>query len=128
MIRHTGYYKYQCVGCSKKVIQPSEHVCDDNRNIKKLQQHIFDGEKVIAYLCDICNFVRFDKSEIENHLRNEHNGNDMDDHEEIVFLSFPTDKKDVVKRGEKDVVKRDVNDEINAEDVIEGRVLFRFIC
>lgn len=56
--------------------------------------HLFEGENLTGYLCDLCNFVRFNRTEIENHLRNEHDDNNgMDDFEEIIFLTFPDQGK-----------------------------------
>lgn len=63
-------------------------MCDDNSYLKKLQHPRFDGENVIAYLCDLCDYVRFDKADIENHLRLEHEGSAMDDFEDVIFLSL----------------------------------------
>lgn len=89
MISHTGYYKEQCGSCSKLTRKDSHRgACIGIFN--RISQPQFDGMDLVAYLCDLCNFVRFNESEIKKHLQNEHEGNhDMDDFEEIIFLTFP---------------------------------------
>lgn len=54
----------------------------------KIPQPSFDGATVSAFLCKICNFVRFDRTGMEKHLRNEHDDGAIDDFDEVIFLSF----------------------------------------
>lgn len=72
------------------------HVCENKNKVKRLAQPQFEGVEIIAYLCDLCNFVRFDETEIEDHLEFQHEGNVSDEFTEIVFLSF-SDKSQNVK-------------------------------
>ncbi len=92
IIRHTGYCKLQCGSCSMKMIRASKHRC--NGIIKRIDQPQFAGEKFISFICNSCNFIRFNKSEIEQHLRNEHERNNVTDDgfKEITFLSFAEQK------------------------------------
>lgn len=94
VMSHAGYYKFQCTHCSKKFAENTSHVCvgdkvGDNRIIIALRQPKLEGSHLIAYLCNLCNFVRFDKTEIENHLRNEHDSNVMNNFKDLIFLTFP---------------------------------------
>lgn len=43
----------------------------------------------MAFICDLCNFVRFDKTEIEKHLICEHDGEIDTKFKEVLFLRFP---------------------------------------
>lgn len=69
--KHTGYSRNQCT---------TDHFRMDN---------------VMAYLCDLCNYVRFDISEMENHLQNEHeHGGEVEgSFKEVTFLRFPESRK-----------------------------------
>lgn len=93
MIKHTGYYTKQCDRCSKKLPKDSRyhhHQCDGN--IQRIRQPQFDEIDLIAFVCKLCNFLRFDEKAIRKHLRNEHEhqGNhDMEDFEDITLLTFP---------------------------------------
>lgn len=91
MIKHTGYYTKQCDHCLKKLSRDSRrhHQCDGI--IQRIRHPQFDEIDLIAYVCNLCNFLRFDEKEIGKHLRNEHEhrGNDgMEAFEEIIFLTF----------------------------------------
>ncbi|XP_037047655.1 uncharacterized protein LOC119082286 isoform X2 [Bradysia coprophila] len=87
IIRHTGYYNGQC--CSNMLGIGDCSRCKGKRTRLK-SVHQFNGRNLTGYLCDLCNFIRFDRTEIQNHLRNEHDGNNgIDDFEEVVFLTFP---------------------------------------
>lgn len=111
MERHAGYYRYQCNNCSKKFPQKSQHMCEDEYSIKKMSNHQFEGINVIGYVCDLCNYVRFGKKEMENHLRNEHNGAGLEKFKEVVFLTFEEteEKSDVVTLKES-----------NEEEIVEA--------
>lgn len=85
---HTGYYKFQCTGCQKKLSKKTKHSCENGSSIEKIVQPYFDQVNLMAYLCDLCNYVRFDKEDIENHLRNEHDGNSNEQCKEVLFLRF----------------------------------------
>lgn len=88
LITHTGYVRFDGTGCLRKVAD-NLHVCGDKCNVKRVLQPQFEGTDVIAYLCDLCNFVRFTKTEIEKHLICEHEGDIKDRFKEVIFLSFP---------------------------------------
>lgn len=89
MISHTGYYRRQCSSCLKMLRRSDCLACKAKGTITD-SVHLFEGRNLIGYLCDLCNFIRFDKKEMEKHLRNEHDGNNgFNDYEEIVFLTFP---------------------------------------
>lgn len=99
MAVHTGYFQYECTGCSQKFSRSRGHNCGDGRNINKVPQCQFDAKfeevNVIAYLCDLCNYVRFDETEMENHLKNEHGDDVEGNFKEVIFLSFPESKNDL---------------------------------
>lgn len=69
-------------------------MCEDKCNVKRVQQPQFEGVNLVAYLCDLCNYVRFNKTEIEMHLESEHQGNVKGKFKEIVFLTFPAGSSD----------------------------------
>lgn len=72
-------------------------MCKEKMDVKKVPQPHFDDVNVTAYLCDLCNFVRFTKAEIEKHLTCEHEGDVKDRFREVIFLSFPEIEPIVVK-------------------------------
>lgn len=84
IIRHTGHYTRQCGNCSNM------SDADNCSRCKIKPTRTKNGRNLTGYLCDLCNFIRFNRTEIQNHLRNEHDDNSgMDDFEEIIFLTFP---------------------------------------
>lgn len=93
MAFHTGQYPFQCTDCFQKFL--TKNACEGKCNVEAVIQPEFEApfmeDNVIAYLCDLCNFVRFDKTGIENHLKSEHDGDgDVENNfKEVVFLSFP---------------------------------------
>lgn len=89
---HTGNFPFQCMDCSKKFL--SQNGDAEKCNVGRVAQRKFDARfkktEVIAFLCDLCNFVRFDKAEIAKHLKSEHDGDGKNNYRNVVFLSFPT--------------------------------------
>lgn len=94
---HTGYFPYGCTGCSQKFLKGRSHNCAGN--LVRVQQRQFEKVNVIAFLCDLCNYVRFDRTEIENHLKGEHGGDVEDNFKEVIFLSFPGIGNDLKTAG-----------------------------
>lgn len=92
---HTGHFPFQCTDCSMKFLTKNED--SEKCNVQRVSQRKFDAQfkkvDVIGFLCDLCNFVRFDKTEIEKHLKNEHDGGVKKKYKEVVFLSFPKDNE-----------------------------------
>lgn len=86
IIAHTGYYRFQCTGCAKKYSRNLKHSCENMGSLVQISQPYFDQVNVMAYLCDLCNYVRFDKIDMENHLRNEHDGNTNEQYKQVLFL------------------------------------------
>lgn len=94
--RHTGYYQYQrsdnhiksvlieykCK--AERLTQPSQRQFD-----KQFQFLQNNKSNVMAYLCDLCNYVRFDKTSIRCHLNSQHDCNVDDNFKEVIFLRFP---------------------------------------
>lgn len=89
MARHTGYYKFQCSSCSRKFAAQPSHKCVYNCKIEILFRPEFEQVNVMAYLCNLCNYIRFNKIEIEHHLKGEHRGDVKNSFKEVIFLSFP---------------------------------------
>lgn len=92
--RHTGYFRYQCTHCSAKFHNKTDrHKCAEKCRVEIVSQPQFDARfeevNVIAYLCDVCNYVRFDKTEIEMHLKSQHGVDVKNNFKEVFFLSFP---------------------------------------
>lgn len=99
--RHTGYYQYQCKYCCKKFVK-ADHKCPGNGKVEFVSEpsqiHFvaqFDKINVMAYLCDFCNFVRFDTDDIQNHLKSEHDGEENAKFKAVIFLRFPQNRKSV---------------------------------
>lgn len=91
MAKHTGYYRYKCIDCARKFAEkPLKHTCVRRNNFEPIPQAAFQVTKndLQAYVCDICNYVRFDKKEIEKHLSNEHE-DDTKKFKKVTFLTFP---------------------------------------
>lgn len=79
MASHTGYSKYQ----SSKFLN----------HLAQIQfSEPFDKVKVVAFLCDLCNYVQFDKTDIEKHLKSEHGAEVKSKFKEVVFLGFPVNE------------------------------------
>lgn len=97
--RHTGYFRYECTRCSIKFMRHNEHTNTDACNIVKSTQRQFDEAfskvSVTAFLCDLCNYVRFERCGIEKHLRKEHDEHNDDESkfQEVTFLRQPTPGK-----------------------------------
>lgn len=96
MARHTGYYAYKCNHCSRMLAQKLNHKCTKNNTFTKITYPQFHKRtKIKAYVCDLCNYVRFGKREIQKHLNEEHD----DDLEHLKtfnkfnFLRFPAKKR-----------------------------------
>ncbi|KAG4067531.1 hypothetical protein HA402_005303 [Bradysia odoriphaga] len=91
MARHTGYYGLKCNHCSRKfACGPLKTKCVSKGNYEAIPQPQFKNRHLLAYVCDICNFVRFHQHEIEMHLTNEHGEmKDSKKFKEMTFLSFP---------------------------------------
>lgn len=93
MVKHTGYYQYRCHDCSRKfAVKNKFHVCKDTNHLEMIPQPQFDDENLKAYICDLCNFVRFHRTEMEKHLSSEHEG-DITQFKEVTFLKLPRKKK-----------------------------------
>lgn len=97
---HSGYYKYRCSECMEKFTERNvAHKCVDEYRIVKVPQPQFERVNVTAYLCDLCNYVRFDKTDIQNHLNNEHDGEVNTKFKEAIFLCFPKRVNDLKTAG-----------------------------
>lgn len=93
MAVHSGCYRYNCTNCSKKFARISYHdVHKDKCNVEMVSQYEFEGVNLMAYVCELCNYVRFDKQEMEKHLRYEHDGDASNRYKKVIFLSFPEKK------------------------------------
>lgn len=59
---HSGNYKFKCTGCSKKFSTRSGHACTTDSRMITLERDMFESldVSIVGYLCDVCNFVRFD--------------------------------------------------------------------
>jgi len=97
--KHTGYYQFRCRDCAKKyAYMYTSHVCKTVKNLEKIPQPHFEKDVLKAFLCDRCNFVRFNQDEIEKHLSLEHDLDVTKEFEEVTFLCFPKKK---IKRHER---------------------------
>lgn len=87
--RHTGYYELKCNHCSRMFAQkPCNLKCNKINDFKKISHPQFQARELKAYVCDLCNYVRFHENEIEMHLRNEHE-NGSNAYTDFIFLTFP---------------------------------------
>lgn len=98
MARHTGYYRDKCTRCSKKFLRHRSQYCVDNGYVvrepsQRQFERQFKSDDVLAYVCGLCNYVRFDKAEIKKHLNSQHDGDVENNFEEVIFLRFPNGKK-----------------------------------
>lgn len=92
LAKHTGYYQYKCNDCPRRFAEKNKsHACKGNKNnLSSIPQPQFSSNTLKAYLCDICNFIRFNQSEIEKHLRCEHELDVADRFKEVIFMKFPS--------------------------------------
>lgn len=121
MIQHTGYYGYKCGYCLKRFAKKSSrHMCEKECIIEKISQPQFEKADLKAFLCDICNYVRFNVKDIEKHLENEHSGDRKNRFKEVIFLTFPEWKK---KRL---VVKAKMTNEVKIADASQGELICLF--
>ncbi|XP_037025250.1 uncharacterized protein LOC119066735 [Bradysia coprophila] len=86
---HSGYFRYRCDHCSIYLKKEDDHVLLANCKIVRATLTEFEGANVMAYLCDRCNYVRFDRTDIHSHMRNEHGADVMDSFKTVTFLRFP---------------------------------------
>lgn len=93
--RHTGCYLIKCNHCSRKFAKkPTNLKCSKINDFSKIAQPQFKKKEIMAYVCNLCNFVRFHKKEIQSHLNNEHDAEDVaKTFKEMQFLSFPFRKR-----------------------------------
>lgn len=118
MAVHTGYYLFECTDCLRQfAYRPQQHRCTKIGNVVKMPQRAFQKKAVAleAYVCDLCNYVRFYKTDIEKHLSNEH-GDDSMKFKKFEFLSFPKKKR---KRGS-GMQKEKVLDDFLAEAALHS--------
>lgn len=112
MAKHTGYYQYKCCDCSRQFAEKNlSHMCkNDKNNLEKIPQPQFQNDNLQAFICDLCNYVRFSKEEMEKHLSCEHNLSVTNKFKEITFLSFPKKKtKAQIEEERADESTEDVN-------------------
>jgi len=90
---HTGYYQFECLHCNKKfATKPFNHKVKENHQVEKLSQPYFQQKVLKAYICDVCNFIRFTKAEIETHVTKEHEEENIT-FKEVDFLNFTKKRK-----------------------------------
>ncbi|KAG4073927.1 hypothetical protein HA402_014132 [Bradysia odoriphaga] len=91
LIRHTGYYDYKCNGCLRKFSSRAQHHgCGvPNSAIEKIDQPIFQQPNITAYVCELCNYVRFFEGEMKMHLNNEHEDDERKDFKKLAFFTLP---------------------------------------
>ena len=121
MMQHIGYYGYDCSNCLEKLAKRSGHKCMKERNIEKVQQRQFEDVHLKAFLCDICNYVRFNAEDIANHLENQHIGNTKNRFTEVVFLTFPKWQK------QRKVEKAKISNQIQIGDAVQGEFISLFV-
>lgn len=119
MARHTGYYRFKCNDCSRLfAAKPQYSRCRQINDFEKIPQPQLHKKDVKAYVCDLCNYVRFHQKEIEMHLTNEH-VDDSNKFTEFLFLTFP-DKKSKSKPKNKFLDDFIVQSDSEYETVTEG--------
>lgn len=112
MAKHSGYYQYQCNDCSRRFAENNKaHSCKGPNNLSKIPQPQFKKDTLMAFICDLCNFVRFHQDDIEKHLRCEHETDDVKQFKEVVFLTFPKRQRKCHDEDEEEDVSDDGNDE-----------------
>lgn len=119
MAKHTGYYQYKCNDCSRTFAEKNKsHACKDRNNLSKIPQPQFQESTLKGFLCDLCNFFRFYQSEMEKHLRCEHELTVADKFKEITLLDFPKkQKKSQIEDDDDEEEEDDVEEEEeHAED------------
>lgn len=91
MAMHTGHFPFNCTDCSQRFL--TKNACAGKCNLERVEQPEFDEQfrkvNAIAYLCDLCNFVRFSRTDIEKHLDREHGVDVQLNFKEVVILKFP---------------------------------------
>lgn len=91
MSKHTGYYRYKCNHCSMwYVMKPAYGECIDVYDFDEIGQPQYQQRDLFAFVCNLCNFVRFREHEIVEHLANEHEDDDTTKYTRFKFLQFPT--------------------------------------
>lgn len=124
MIGHSGYYTHKCTDCSKKFPSiPFKHKCKDKCNIQEIKQLQFDkvDHNLMAYLCNLCNYVRFHEKDIQKHLHCEHE-EDSNKYQEVIFLSFAGSAN---KRKEKQKTPEESHEEEISESAKGEYISFR---
>ncbi|XP_037050206.1 uncharacterized protein LOC119084365 isoform X1 [Bradysia coprophila] len=122
MSKHTGYYQYQCNDCSRQFAEKNKaHACKGTNNLAKIPQPQFEirnKHTLMAYICDLCNFVRFHQADIEKHLRCEHETTDTKQFKEVVFLSFPKRQRKGHEAEEEEEEEEDVSESSDEEEIV----------
>ncbi|KAG4071311.1 hypothetical protein HA402_004015 [Bradysia odoriphaga] len=120
MSKHTGYYQYECNDCSRKFAEKNKaHACKGTNNLEKIPQPQFEirnKHSLMAYICDLCNFVRLHQADIEKHLRCEHETTDTKQFKEVVFLSFPKRQRKGHEAEEEE--EEDVSESSDEEETV----------
>lgn len=122
--KHTGYYQYRCNDCSRKFSEKSTtHMCKGENNLSKIPQPQFGNKKILmAYICDLCNFVRLNRPDIEKHLRCEHETTDIKQYKEVVLLAFPKrHRKGHEQEEEGGEEEEDASDSSSDEEVVSPK-------
>lgn len=84
---HTGEYANKCVICNKKT---GSNMHCSTPTVKKNQLSMFKSD-VLAYRCELCNFIQLKKDHLEKHLKTQHLINDLEieqNYTEFVILPW----------------------------------------
>lgn len=84
---HTGEYANQCIDCNK-ITSATMHCNLPTEKKNKLSMFRSD---VLAYRCELCNFIQLDKDRLEKHLASQHLINDLEikqNYSEFVILPW----------------------------------------
>lgn len=67
----TGEYLFYCTKCGEKMPEKGCHCRVANETSTRLAE-LLENDKIFAFICERCNYIQLDESNIVKHLRSQH--------------------------------------------------------
>lgn len=72
LLTHTGELLFHCVECNTSVDVKRDHIACDSNGMKNIFDIEASDSSLVGFMCAICNYLRFKKADIMEHLSTEH--------------------------------------------------------